>query len=197
MEPEYQLTAGQISEQTYVDDVMGGAETVSAALKQTEDSAAICVAARMRLRKWKTNSAELRVALDPEGNESTANGVLSQVIAGDVTTKALGLQWETDDDSFVFNPSAIIRQANELKKAPTKRDILKISARIFDPLGLISAVVLQLKWHWFVLAHQRSTRLYNSSGFLIIRSGKRSRLCPCLRRFVHLLAQHTDGHRLR
>ena len=98
MEPEYQLTAGQISEQTYVDDVMGGAETVSAALKQAEDSAAICVAAGMRLRKWKTNSAELRIALDPEGNESTANGVLSQVIAGDVTTKALGLQWETYDD---------------------------------------------------------------------------------------------------
>ena len=70
--------------------------------------------------------------------------ITSQVIAGDVTTKALGVQWETDDDSFVFNPSAIIRQANELKKAPTKRDILKISARIFDPLGLISAVVLQL-----------------------------------------------------
>ena len=137
MEPEYQLTAGQISEQKYVDDVMGGAGTVSAALKQAEDSAAICVAAGTRLRKWKTNSAELRVAIDPESNESSANGVLSQVIAGDVTTKALGLQWETDDDSFVFNPGAIIKQTNELKRASTKHDILKITARIFHPLGLI------------------------------------------------------------
>ena len=99
----------------------------------------------MQLLKWQTNSAELRALVDPTSSGAASSGVLSEMIAGEAATKALGVQWETNDDSFVFNPEAITKAAIKLLPTLTKRDVLKISARIFDPLGLISPVVLQMK----------------------------------------------------
>ena len=61
VQPEYQLTASRITEQTYVDDVMGRAQTLEKAFKQAKDSAAMCESAGMELFKWQTNCDELRV----------------------------------------------------------------------------------------------------------------------------------------
>lgn len=50
--------------------------------------------------------------------------------------KVLGSLWNTATDQFVFNLVDLYGQA---KKLPTtKRSLLKISAKIFDPIGLLS-----------------------------------------------------------
>ena len=99
MGPEYQLTASQITEQTYVGDVFGGAQTMKKVFKQAKDSAAMCESAGMELFKWQTNCDELRALIDPRSSGAVSSGVLSEMIAVEATTKGLGVQWETNDDS--------------------------------------------------------------------------------------------------
>jgi hypothetical protein len=54
------------------------------------------------------------------------------------TTSALGLTWLIDCDKFCFSP--------ELKEAPvTRRCILSVVSSVYDPLGLISPVILSGK----------------------------------------------------
>ena len=50
----------------------------------------------------------------------------------------LGLTWETETDSFVFNLKTLA--ANALETEMTKR-----TAKIYDPLGLITAITSPLK----------------------------------------------------
>ena len=60
--------------------------------------------------------------------------------------KILGLDWNTDDDCFSFDVIQLIEYLKSLP--PTKRSILKISAKIFDPIGLISPITVNFKM-WF------------------------------------------------
>ena len=55
----------------------------------------------------------------------------------------LGLNWNIDKDIFVFEFSDIAEK--ELGLFYTKRNILKIIASFFDPLGLVCPVVFQAK----------------------------------------------------
>ena len=50
--------------------------------------------------------------------------------------KVLGLIWNTSTDSFVFRLDRLMVLARSLK--PTKRNLLKIVAKLFDPMGLLS-----------------------------------------------------------
>ena len=48
--------------------------------------------------------------------------------------KVLGVNWNATTDKFVFEFSKIINIASKLNV--TKRNMLKVSAMFFDPLGL-------------------------------------------------------------
>ena len=54
----------------------------------------------------------------------------------------LGLKWDPDTDMFVFRLSPLTEMASQLP--PTKQSVLKIIARIFDPLGLITLITTPL-----------------------------------------------------
>ena len=57
--------------------------------------------------------------------------------------KILGLDWNITSDEFIFYFTDIINTASNLPV--TKRNVLKLSSMFFDPLGLISPIVLQTK----------------------------------------------------
>ena len=59
------------------------------------------------------------------------------------TVKVLGSIWNTASDTLEFNFSNLVNEAKSLP--PTKRSLLKISAKIFDPLGLLSPFTIQWK----------------------------------------------------
>ena len=50
--------------------------------------------------------------------------------------KILGLSWDVIKDEFRFDFTELIAYVKSLP--PTKRSLLKASAKLFDPLGLIS-----------------------------------------------------------
>ena len=55
----------------------------------------------------------------------------------------LGLNWDTNNDFLVYEFADIIAVASKLEI--TKRNILRVSAMFYDPLGLICPIVLQFR----------------------------------------------------
>jgi len=51
--------------------------------------------------------------------------------------------WNSLLDVFTFEVDGLVKYANSLPA--NRRSVLKLSAKIFDPLGLISPFVVQLK----------------------------------------------------
>lgn len=121
-------------------------------------------AAGMNLRKWNSNSHELIQMIrsstvlaketQPAGltsenveeeDETYAQAVIGQGISSSPTqtSRILGVIWDSDTDVFSFS----FTQLNEYTKTMeiTKRSILRLTAKIFDPLGLVSPFVVQLK----------------------------------------------------
>ena len=57
--------------------------------------------------------------------------------------KTLGVRWCVTTDHFILDVSEVGRQARNF--SPTKRYIVSLAGRIYDPLGFLSPVVIQLK----------------------------------------------------
>ena len=68
---------------------------------------------------------------------------------GDDKASILGLNWDTDSDEIYFEFEKIIDLAWKLPL--TKRSVLKLSAKIFDPLGFLSLFTINLKILFHVL----------------------------------------------
>ena len=68
--------------------------------------------------------------------------------------KVLGFNWDVEKDLFVFDFDEIVQLAKYLKSR--KRNLLKINATLFDPLGLTSPITLQGKFLFKLLCIDNS-----------------------------------------
>ncbi len=139
----FPTTVEQIEEQLYVDDYLGGADNVPTAITTVGETVTLFSEARLNMRSWATNNKQLRDFLTEKEMSNQIVGILSPTIDGQ--QKALGLRWDTSSDSFKFDPTSIMQVAVEIGEKITKRKILSISARIFDPIGFLAPTVLLLK----------------------------------------------------
>ena len=94
-----------------------------------------------------------------EEDESYAKATTGPPVNDDKTAdsnivKVLGSIWNIATDEFTFNLSDLAEQAKLLPT--TKRSLLKISAKIFDPLGLLSPFTIQWKVLFQVLCNERT-----------------------------------------
>ncbi|KAK6172554.1 hypothetical protein SNE40_016185 [Patella caerulea] len=87
---------------------------------------------RFNLRKWYTNDLNLRKRFSETDNSIRKHAV-----------KILGLIWDTVEDNLKFDLACIIEYAKQLPL--TKRSVLKLAVKIFDPLGLLSPFTVNLK----------------------------------------------------
>ena len=147
----------RISESIYVDDVVSGAETEGEAFIMYQESKAMLRKGGFNLRKFNTNSPELRELIHREENagcpspaathhsdetySKTVLGGAQSIPAGE--QKTLGVRWCVETDHFVLDVSEVGCQARSL--SPTKRNIVSIVGRIYDPLGFLSPVLIRLK----------------------------------------------------
>ena len=84
--------------------------------------------AGMNLTKWTCSSAQV-------------SGDLSKVLADDVSVcKVLGVRWNPQQDTLVYETTPLCSDS-----VITKRILLSIIARLFDPVGFVSPVVMQAK----------------------------------------------------
>ncbi|GFX89933.1 integrase catalytic domain-containing protein [Trichonephila clavipes] len=91
--------------------------------------------AGMQLHKWSSNCIELLSNFD--GSDADVSLTIPD------ETKALGLLWRPQKDTSAFSVSSIADVSDS--SIFTKRSVLSATARIFDPLGLISPVVTKAK----------------------------------------------------
>ena len=120
----------------YVDDVTSSLNNQIKGQKVYETTKSCLSSASFELRKWVTNDEKLQQYFNSQesnGNPTTSN----------TNRKVLGITWCTENNSFVFDFKNLVTLAEDLK--PTKRNILRISVMFYDPVGLISPIILQFR----------------------------------------------------
>lgn len=118
----------------YVDDLLGGAESVEAAKALIQELQKLMSAGGFELRKWASSHPEVLAAMPDELRVSS----LSYSLDAKSSQNILGLCWNLTEDAF------------QIKTVPendiaTKRQLLSVIARIFDPVGFISPSTIILK----------------------------------------------------
>ncbi|XP_011858427.1 PREDICTED: uncharacterized protein LOC105555984 [Vollenhovia emeryi] len=123
-----------IEESTYVDDIIFGADYLPSLLDKRKQLVGLMNRGCFPLRKWAANSAELLMDI-PEDQRGSSDYPINR----DDTLKVLGLSWSPRDDSFrfVISPYAVT--------AHTKRSVLSFIAKLYDPLGWASPIVIAAK----------------------------------------------------
>ncbi|GFW55993.1 uncharacterized protein TNCV_373991 [Trichonephila clavipes] len=118
-----------------MDDLISGCSSISSAKQLKQELISLFSEAGMQLHKWSSNCIELLSNFDVSG------GDVSLTIPDE--TKALGLLWRPQKDTLAFSVSSIADVSDSC--TITKRSVLSTTAKIFDPLGLISPVVTKAK----------------------------------------------------
>ena len=57
--------------------------------------------------------------------------------------KVLGINWDIERDEMCFDFEKLVKFARSLN--PTKRNLLKMIASLYDPLGIISPFIITMK----------------------------------------------------
>ncbi|XP_050293738.1 uncharacterized protein LOC126734245 [Anthonomus grandis grandis] len=119
----------------YIDDWLWGASSATEVIELSKQVTSILGSAHFKLRKWRSNNPDILENLQ-DSNNSDDKFYFNQ----STTCKTLGMLWTSTDDIFSYDI-----KLSPLKNKLTKRFILSETARIFDPLGLISPVVITAK----------------------------------------------------
>ncbi|XP_062704650.1 uncharacterized protein LOC134286956 [Aedes albopictus] len=142
---EYPEAANAIVYDFYVDDYIGGAPSIDEAIQLQTDLDCLMKKGGFSLRKWCSNRPEVLAAIPPD--QLGTNLSISFEISPDEKVKTLGITWEpgTDQLRFIFD-------APQCEQVWTRRNILSSIAKLFDPLGLISPVIIVAKMQMQELA---------------------------------------------
>ena len=95
--------------------------------------------ASFNARKWKTNSLELQSYID----KTERNISPSSEIQNNDKTKVLGIEWDTINNYLIYSFEDVVGSFKSV--LPSKRSILGLIAKFYDPVGLIQPVIIKLK----------------------------------------------------
>ena len=124
-------TANDMIQNLYVDNVISGGPNEESVVQYFRMARSCMSEANFNLRSWASNSPQLQ-AITHE--ESVADP--SQMV------NLLGLHWNVSTDQVCFVPKQL---TSDTDIAVTKRNVLQLSSRIFDPLGFLSPVSVRAK----------------------------------------------------
>lgn len=130
----YPLAAAALENSFYMDDLLSGQNTLQATKELQRQLIEILKGAGMNLRKWSANDSELLKDLSSEQLDKPFDFKCSE------SRKTLGLQWIPATDSFVF-----INKIDFSSDCKTKRQLLSLISKIFDPLGWLSPLTIRAK----------------------------------------------------
>ncbi|XP_056006628.1 uncharacterized protein LOC130050470 [Ostrea edulis] len=123
-------TADTIRRDIYVDNILTSVNTEDDARKFFHESRKLLSDAGVNLRSWASNSTVLQETAKTEA-----------VIDQDLETKILGMRWDPEQDILTFAKKI----SNTESRFISKREILRQSSSIFDPLGLLGPVTIRAK----------------------------------------------------
>ncbi|XP_026816279.1 uncharacterized protein LOC113555883 [Rhopalosiphum maidis] len=132
----YPMAADILMHDTFVDDILTGANTPEAALDRQKQVIFLCNRGHFKLRKWASNSSIILQSV-PVSDRSMSPDVLFHDDLG-ARLKILGMRWNPKQDQFTYTV-----QRPHVKT--TKRSMLSDLAHIFDPLGLLAPITFLAK----------------------------------------------------
>ena len=88
-----------------------------------------------------------------EENESYAKSTTQHQDTLPVTEKVVGVQWDKEDDNLVLDLKQFLHQSTT--EEPTKRDVVRITSKIYDPFGFITPLTVRLKLFCQSLSQKR------------------------------------------
>ena len=160
----------------YCDDFVGGADSQEGAITLYKKLKERFRQGGFNMRKWHSNSEEVLAKIEQFENEVSPQKEArpSEEKLSDTPlskndsekpdeSKVLGMNWNSKSDELAYDFNAMLGSSE--KEQITKRDVLATTAKIFDPLGLISPVIVPLK-----LLFQRLCKQTNDWNSLIDES---------------------------
>ncbi|XP_049874507.1 uncharacterized protein LOC126372702 [Pectinophora gossypiella] len=135
---EYPAAAAAIINNHYVDDYLASFDTEEEAIQVSSQVAYIHSRANYYLQKWASSSRLVLSSLAPEAKED---------IVKLAPEKILGMIWypERDTLSFNMNEARIPTDILHGERVPTKREALRTTMSLYDPLGIATPVTIQAK----------------------------------------------------
>ena len=134
----YPNAQAHINQSFYVDDLLGGADSVQEAKDLYSQLTEILTKGGFTLRKFRSNSKEVLDGIPIDMIEPMPN---KELVDCHSTTypKALGVVWDSVKDTMFTDVS------QTSKIVPTKRGILSDVSKTFDVLGWITPVIIPMK----------------------------------------------------
>ncbi|XP_058128358.1 uncharacterized protein LOC131291530, partial [Anopheles ziemanni] len=134
----YPLADHALRRNFYVDDFIGGAQSIEEAAKLRSELSDLLSKGGFDLRKWTSNRLEVLSGLaeDQLGTKSALQ------FDSHETVKALGVSWKPESDTLHFDCPI---QAPSDEEVSTKRMAMSNIARLFDPLGMLAPVIVCAK----------------------------------------------------
>ncbi|GFS86326.1 integrase catalytic domain-containing protein, partial [Nephila pilipes] len=127
----YPIATKHIENNTYMDDFVIGTSTDTEAITFYREMLQLTSHISLPLAKWTTNSKAL------QGVWKQENVPFREI------TQVLGVEWDTDKGVFQIDVQAKIVEAS--KEPVTKRLLLKLMSKFYDPLGLFDPVTVIVK----------------------------------------------------
>ena len=140
----------------YVDDIVSGAEGEEQAYQMFVRSKEILREGGFNLRKFCSNSTPLQTRVDSDcdsAQQSQSNGdseeTYTSLTLGPGQSlhpgqdKVLGVKWDVSPDQLMVNLDDIALAAQTL--VPTKRNVVSLVGKFYDPLGILAPVVIRFK----------------------------------------------------
>ena len=141
----------------YIDDLLTGECNDQKAFTIYQRAKMLMAEGGFNLRKWKANSQDLQRAItESEGltksisapvqkvnKQDKESHVKSNTQNDDIFMKVLGMNWNSNSDEIIFSFSELSKYASSLLL--TKRLILKVTAKIYDHMGFLSPLVVEMK----------------------------------------------------
>lgn len=118
-----------------MDDLFSGAPDIESALRLQRELMLITASAGFKFKKWASNRDEILLAIPEESRELNVPVSLDP----EKLIKTLGIQWNQTDDVFTFSINF------QDPEKPTKRSTLSSIAKLFDPLGFLSPIIVMAK----------------------------------------------------
>lgn len=152
---------GNLLNSFYVDELVSGERNLERCLLLYEKSKECLSKGGFNLSKWISNSPQLLELIREDRTRTKENCPESQPVVEDTKTyaritmghleeldmknehKVLGLNWNCVSDEFIFKFEALLKLAESLES--TRRSLLKVTLSFFDPLGILSPVLVQMK----------------------------------------------------
>ncbi|KAG7307359.1 hypothetical protein JYU34_007543 [Plutella xylostella] len=134
---QYPDAARALDQDFYMDDYCGGSHTIPKANQLRRDLVELLAKSGFNLRKWTANDPRIL-----ENSQTTTNQeeeTFEFKVQAD-STKTLGLGWKPTIDKFYFKSTIEMTT-----KPPTKRSLLSDISKLFDPLGWLTPISINMK----------------------------------------------------